>query len=355
MKRTLFFLLALVLLIPACQTPTSHLEQLTPVPFESLPGWQEDLVSAGLPALKKTCQVILAKAPGTEMLTRADGRGCARDWHPFCKAIRSSNEPSNAALRALMQKHLQPYLVSDNSVSTGTFTGYYEPVLRGSRKQHGRFQVPLYRQPSGRIKHKIPRSKIVAGALKGKGLEIVWVDDAADAFFLQIQGSGKVVLENGQTIRLGYAGQNGFPYFAIGKALVDRGHIQKGEVSMQSIKKWLKANPGKAESIMSLNQSYVFFRELRDGPIGSHGVALTPGRSIAVDRTFISLGTPLWVDIAKIPGYPSRFQRLMVAQDTGGAIKGIVRGDVFWGSGAEAAELAGRMNAQGEYYALLPR
>lgn len=349
------YLLLVCLVLSACQTPKSHYEQLTPVPFESLRGWQEDQIAAALPALRKSCQVILAKNPSTDMLTRGDGRGRARDWHPFCKTIMATNDASGPALRRMIEKHLQPYFVSDDGDATGTFTGYYEPVLKGSRKRHGPYQTPLYRHPSGRVKHKVPRSRIVAGALKGKGLEIVWVDDPVDAFFLQIQGSGKVVLENGKTIRLGFGGQNGYPYFPIGKALVDKGYLQKGEVSMQSIKRWLRSNPAKAESIMSLNQSYVFFKEVADGPIGSQGVSLTPGRSLAVDRTYISLGTPLWVDIDRIPGQTGKLRRLMVAQDTGGAIQGVVRGDVFWGSGSDAAELAGRMNAQGSYYVLLPR
>lgn len=155
-------------------------------------------------------------------------------------------------------------------------------------------------------------------------------------------------------LRLGYAGQNGFPYFPIGKALRDKGHLKSGDISMQSIRRWLKNNPQQAESIMSLNESYVFFKPIPgEGPIGAQGVALTPGRSLAVDRTYVSLGTPVWLNVT----HPKkgRLQRLMVAQDTGGAIKGIVRGDVFWGSGDQAADLAGHMNSVGEYYLLLPK
>ena len=186
--------------------------------------------------------------------------------------------------------------------------------------------------------------------------EIVWVDDPVDAFFLQIQGSGRILFDDGTMMRVGYAAQNGHPYVAIGRELIARGALTRETVSMQSIRAWLVANPGEAAAVMNLNPSYVFFRTLEgDGPLGSEGVAVTPGRSLAVDRAFLAMGLPVWLDAEDPLDPTSRVRRLMVAQDTGGAIKGPVRGDVFWGHGPEAAERAGRMRSSGRYWVLLPR
>jgi membrane-bound lytic murein transglycosylase A len=187
-------------------------------------------------------------------------------------------------------------------------------------------------------------------------LEIVWVDDPVDAFFLHIQGSGRVRMEDGSVIRLGYAGHNGHAYFAIGRELVRRGNMTVDQVSMQSIRAWMEIHSEQAADLMLLNPSYIFFKEIDGGgPIGAQGVILTPGRSLAVDRRYVPLGVPVWLDTADPlkPGKPWR--RLMVAQDTGGAIKGIVRGDIFFGYGDTAAKQAGRMRQQGHVYLLLPR
>ncbi|HEX6977888.1 MAG TPA: MltA domain-containing protein, partial [Alphaproteobacteria bacterium] len=198
--------------------------------------------------------------------------------------------------------------------------------------------------------------EIDEGALEGRNLELVWVADPIDAFFLHIQGSGRVRLADGSTIRVGYAAQNGHPYLAIGRPLIDRGAIPKDKVSMQSIRAWLAANPDEAERIMWLNASYVFFRELEgEGPLGAQGVPLTPGRSLAVDRRHIPLGAPIWLDTTLPTEGTPPFRRLMVAQDTGGAIRGPLRGDVFWGHGSDAAERAGRMRSTGRMWILLPR
>jgi len=204
------------------------------------------------------------------------------------------------------------------------------------------------------------RQGIVAGALAGRGLEIVYVDDPVDAFFLQIQGSGRVQLGDGEEMRLGYAGGNGRRYYAIGRELIKRGILSKENVSMQSIRAWLSANPLQGEEVMDLNASYIFFRELQGtGPIGALGVALTPGRSIAVDRRLIPLGIPVWLQASHPAADPEQgdrpLHRLVLAQDTGGAIKGGVRGDIFWGHGPAAAAIAGRMKNAGQWFLLLPK
>jgi membrane-bound lytic murein transglycosylase A len=226
------------------------------------------------------------------------------------------------------------------------------------------------------------RAAIEDGALAGRRLELLWVDDPIDAFFLQVQGSGRVELPNGTSVRVGYDGQNGHPYFAIGRELVERGEMPLEQVSMQSIAAWLRAHPDEAPAVTARNASYVFFRELEgDGPVGSQGVALTPERTLAVDVEFLPLGAPVWVDTvyppeeesaapqtaaAEVAGAvavaqdlplppPPPLQRLFVAQDTGGAIRGPVRGDVFWGAGDRAASIAGRMRSEGRLWLLLPR
>ncbi len=208
----------------------------------------------------------------------------------------------------------------------------------------------------GRLKPMEDRAAISSGALRGRNLELVWVDDPVDAFFLHIQGSGRVVMDDGSVKRVGFDGQNGHPYVAVGRELIARGAMAREQVSMQSIRAWLKANPGEAQALMNANPSYVFFRPLGgEGPEGAQGVVLTPGRSLAVDRNFVPYGVPVWLDAEDPLDPAARVSRLMVAQDTGGAIRGPVRGDVFWGHGADAEERAGRMRSRGTYWLLLPR
>jgi membrane-bound lytic murein transglycosylase A len=266
----------------------------------------------------------------------------------------------------------------------GLFTGYYEPTLHGSRTGGATFPVPLYLRPPelvevelGRFRPDLEgkriagevrdgalvpyhdRGAIEEGALAGRDLELLWVDDAVDAFFLQIQGSGLVELREGGTVRVGYAAQNGHPYYAIGRELVARGAMALDQVSMQSIAEWLRAHPAEAVDVMRTNASFVFFRELdEEGPLGSMGVVLTPERSLAIDPMYLPMGAPLWLETT-LPAAAGEaappLRRLVVAQDTGGAIRGPVRGDVFWGPGERAAELAGRMRQEGRLWLLLPR
>ena len=208
----------------------------------------------------------------------------------------------------------------------------------------------------GKLKPYESREQIVAGNWPHNQEVLVWVDDPVDAFFVQIQGSGVVQLNDGNVMRIGYAGQNGHVYYAIGRELIERGELTKEEVSLQTIRAWLEKNPAQADEIMNTNASYVFFRELDgEGPLGGEGVALTAGRSLAIDRSLISYGVPVWTDIEPPSASVGKIQRLMVAQDTGGAIRGAVRGDVFWGFGERAEAIAGPMKSRGQYWILLPR
>jgi membrane-bound lytic murein transglycosylase A len=352
-------LMSVAMLLIGCQTqPTSFSSpiELTPVSYKDLPGWENDQMLNALPALKRSCSTLLRKDPSTPMLTQHCGTGRAGDWRNFCSELLNKNPRREQDLRRIIQRHLKPYQASCSDGTSGLFTGYDEMELRGSKRRHGRYTTPLYRLPGSKVRYKgVPRSRIVAGALKGKGLEIVWVDDPVAAFFLQVQGSGRVRLEDGSVMRVGYAGTNSCGYYAIGKALIERGVLTPETVSRQSITKWLKEHPRQAESVMSLNRSYVFFKVRHgEGPIGSHGVPLTPQRSLAVDKEYVSLGTPIWVDLGHPNKGTPRIRSLVVAQDTGGAIKGGVRGDLFWGCGPMAADCAGRMKSRGEYYLLLP-
>jgi membrane-bound lytic murein transglycosylase A len=247
---------------------------------------------------------------------------------------------------------------------TGLLTGYYEPELRGALRPHGPYATPLRALPPPTPQPLPDRTAIETGALDHLGLPLVWVDDPVDAFFLQIQGSGRIRLAGeatGGVLRLGYAGKNGHPYRPIGRVLIDRGAIAREAMSMQAIRAWLAAAPPEARiALMRENPAYVFFRILdglapEDGPIGTLGVPLTPGRSIAVDPAHIPLGAPVWIATADpVTGAPIR--RLTLAQDTGGAIRGPARGDLFWGWGAEAEARAGLMQDRGTgFFLLLPR
>lgn len=379
------------------EPPPDRLD-LVPATFDELPGWGVDPIRGAIPAFRRSCVQLEALADDRPLGGAREGlvAGTAGDWRRVCTALRELPERPEAAggrdssaleraARELFETHLRPFAATNRGEPTGLFTGYYEPTLYGSRRRSERFRVPLYVRPpdlvsvdlgrfrddlagrriAGRLEGQslVPfhdRSEIDGGTLAGRDLELVWVDDAIDAFFLHIQGSGRIELTEGGALRVGYAAQNGHPYFAIGRELIDRGELTRDEVSMQSIRRWLEDHPEAARELMHRNPSYVFFRELREtGPVGSQGVVLTPGRSLAVDRSFVPLGIPVWLDAtapaAGMEGMDVPFRRLMVAQDTGGAIRGPVRGDVFWGPGDEAADIAGRMKHEGRMWLLLPR
>lgn len=335
------------------------------VSFAALPGWLEDDHAAALMTFLRSC-------PRLEATTGSVRGGDAvvvplADWQTACARARRVPAGDRQAARAFFEGQFSPFAVGAGRDSGGgLFTGYFEPQLSGATRPDGRYRVPLYRPPpdlaaalaKGQPHH--ARSAIDAGALAGQGLELLWVDDPLDAFFLHVQGSGRVALADGGVVRVGFAGKNGHPYFAIGRELVARGALTRDEVSMQSIRAWLRDNPDEAQEVMALNPSYVYFRILDgtaegDGPIGAMGVPLTPGRSLAVDPAFVPYGAPVWIETAD-PLAPARpLRRLLIAQDTGTAIKGAGRGDVFWGYGPEAAARAGAMKSPGRSWLLLPR
>jgi membrane-bound lytic murein transglycosylase A len=357
---------------PACPAPpvtAQRVNPLEPVDFGAISGWKQGEQAAAWPALLASCQALRFR----------------EGWRSACAKAMDLRAPSDEEARRFLEEHFVPWrLANPEGALDGLVTGYYEPLLRGSRTKSGPFVYPLYGPPDdlltidlsttnpelrgmrlrGRIEGKrvVPyytRAEIARGAAPVAGKELLWVDDPIEAFFLQVQGSGRVQLQNGETLRVGYADQNGHPFQSIGRFLVDRGELKLGEASMQSIKTWAAANPQRVEDLLDQNPSFVFFRELphtdsASGPIGAFGVPLLAGRSIAVDPRYVPLGAPVFL-ATTFPATSTPLTRLVLAQDSGGAIRNPVRADFFWGSGAEAGALAGRMRQQGRMWVLLPK
>jgi membrane-bound lytic murein transglycosylase A len=326
-----------------------------PARFDQLSGWGGDAVAAAIPAFLRSCSAFQRAADNAPLTQRAKdiNFGAVGEWRESCAAAADLPAGDDAAARRFFETGFAPLLAGNNGTSDGLFTGYYEITLKGSRKRGGPFQVPIYRRPAD--PKRFSRAEIEDGALAGQGLEVLWTDDPIDAFFLEVQGSGRVNLKEGGVARIGYDGSNGQAYVPVGRLLLERGEIPREQLTMQAIRVWMKAHPKEGAALRRENPSFVFFREISgDGPLGAQRVPLTAGRSLAVDRAFIPLGVPIWVE-AQERFSDGNYRRLVIAQDAGGAIKGPVRGDLFWGRGGEAAEGAGAMNARGRYYLLLPR
>lgn len=336
--------------------------------WEQLPGWTTDDVAQAWPALLQSCA------------------GLRRDpaWQQVCQvALGMPATPSNEAVRQYLRQHFQPWqALQPDGVEDGLVTGYFEPLLRGSRQPGPVNRFPVYGVPddllvvdltsvypelrSMRLRGRLvgnrvlpywSREEIERGLAPVRGKELAWVDDAVELFFLQVQGSGRIQLDTGQVMRVGFAEQNGHPYRSIGRWLVDNGELTLDQASMQGIKDWVQRNPARLSALLNTNPSYVFFRELpnhQGGPLGALGVPLTTERSIAIDPRFVPLGAPVWLATTR-PNSSQPLQRLMVAQDTGGAIRGNVRVDFFWGFGDEAGRQAGAMKQRGRKWVLLPR
>lgn len=304
--------------------------------FDQLDGWAEDDHAAALETFLVTCADM--DDP---------------DWRSLC-AVAAEQEPDTA--RAFFELFFRPVLIGDGQPAL--FTGYFEPELDGALSPGGRYRYPVYRMPpeAREARPWLSRREILeSGVMDGRGLEIAWVDDPVELFFLQIQGSGRIRLDGGGTLRLGYGGANGHPYRSIGVELVRRGVYQPHQVSAQVIKNWVRRNPEAGHELLMHNPSYVFFRVLRDiapssGPLGAMNRSLTPLRSLAVDPDFTPLGAPVWVE----KDGAARMRRLMIAQDTGSAIQGAQRGDIFFGTGAAAGRAAGRLRDPGRMVVLLP-
>ena len=352
---------------------------LTPVRFETLAGWAEDNHAAALAAFRAGCATGDSTAPASDDVAEAQ-----KIRAELCRRASAIPDDDRGAARAFFESRFVPMRVE----AAGFVTGYFEPEIAGARHRGGRFQVPLYAAPAdlvridettrpgalapglqyarrtknGLVEHP-DRAAIDKGALKDRGLEIVWIEDPVDAFFIHIQGSARIRLADGSLMRVAYAAKSGHPYTPIGRLLVERGAIALEDMSMERLRDWLRDNPGEAATLMQANRSYIFFREVgiadpMAGPIGAAGVSLTPGRSIAIDPAFHAYGSPIFVT-ADLPadtvaaGQP--FRRLMIAQDTGSAIRGPARGDLFLGSGEAAGLRAGRIRHAADFVRLVPR
>lgn len=347
------------LVLAACTPPPSPPGlKVSPASYAMLPGWGEDSLEGALSALLNSCKAITKQPSDTPIGPNALA-GNAGDWHEPCTAAQKLPPNIDAnGLKSFFENWFVPFQAVDQRGQQGLFTGYYEAVIDAKKKPDAVYKYPLYQAPQKPTT--ATRAEIEAGALHGQGLEFLWLKDPVDAFFLQIQGSGIVKLKDGLETRVGYAGNNGHAFVAIGKLMIEEGLIDRQNASMQTIRAWLRANPDKAQAMMNRNPRFIFFREIKEnGPVGAMGVTLTAGRSLAVDPAFIPLGLPLWLDTtwpidhgAIKRGDPLR--RLMLAQDVGAAIKGPVRGDFFWGSGEEALNFAGAMKNAGNWFMLLP-
>ncbi len=360
---------------------------LEPVAFTDVPGWQADHAAAALAAFVASCDRIQFFPPDQALGGSGEAAalgGKAGQWGPACAGAKAVPPADDAAARSFFQARFQPYRVSQGFGSAGLVTGYFEPEVAGDTTQEGPYQTPLLGLPPdlvtvdlgsfdpaqhgvmavGRLQGKsvkpyYDRFEIENGALDASSLAIAWVADPVDAYFLQVEGSGRIDLPDGSVMRVTYAGKNGRPYVPIGRIMVQEKLLAANDVTEQSIRAWLEAHPDRARAIMDQNASYVFFRtapELTDaaGPPGALGVSLTPGRSIAVDERYLPLGAPVWLDTTD-PVSHGALQRLTVAQDLGSAITGPLRADLFFGSGSTAEVQAGAMDAAGTLYVLLPR
>jgi membrane-bound lytic murein transglycosylase A len=347
-------------------TPPVAAAALRRADWSQLPGWREDDVALAWEPFLASCKV----------LSRQDA------WRGVCASAEGIRNPGGEEVRRFFELNFNPFqLIQSDGTEEGLVTGYYEPLLKGSRTQSSRFRYPIYGVPDdllvveladvypelkgmrlrGRLdgRRVVPyysREEIEQGRVAAAAKTILWVDDAIELFFLQIQGSGRVLLDNGETVRIGYGEQNGYPYRSIGRLLVERGELPLEKASMQGIQAWARANPGKVSELLNQNASYIFFNEVpagAPGPYGALGVPLTAQRSVAVDRVFVPLGAPVFL-ATTWPLSSRPLNRLMLAQDTGGAIRGPLRADFFWGFGDEAAREAGRMKQALRMWVLLP-
>jgi membrane-bound lytic murein transglycosylase A len=304
--------------------------------FESLPGWSQDDHLAALKTFLSSCDLIQGD-----------------DWPVICQVGKDA-ATSEASARDFFEMFFKPVVIG---TPPALFTGYFEPELDGSPVRTPQFAYPIYRRPPEMLDGQVwyDRATIEQGILRGRGLELAWLNDPVDVYFLQVQGSGRIRMPDGHVMRVGYAGGNGHAYASIGKTMVTQGIAQAGQVDAGTIQDYVRANPAQGANLMNVNPSYVFFRKIADlaadrGPIGALGRSITPLRSVAIDPAFVPLGAPVWIE--KDGADP--MYRLMVAQDTGGAIKGAQRADIFFGSGRGAGKAAGRIKDAGRLVVLLP-
>ncbi|WP_225676112.1 murein transglycosylase A [Bradyrhizobium hereditatis] len=376
---------------PPRQLPYPQLElpfqinggQYAPIAWSEIAGWSEDDHLAAYKAFRVSCRPIVA-----QQKPPADPKALGTSLRDPCRIARSLELSDEAKARTFFEEHFLPLRISRLGEGEGFVTGYYEPIVDGSRSENEVYKVPVYRRPSnlfvrgttqasaglpnkGQVFRKIGRRKLVPyydraeiedGAIAGRGLEICYLKDQTDLLFSQIQGSARVSLDDGSTLRINYDAHNGFPYTPVGRILIERNIIPKDQMSMQRIREWMEQNPNEADELRRQNRSYVFFREVqlsdKDEAVGAQGVPLTPGRSIAVDKSLHVYGTPFFIE-GELPIASEQsktpFRRLMIAQDTGSAIVGPARADLYFGAGADAGKVSGRLRHNARFVILVPK
>lgn len=397
MRRTnLYLLTVLFLLLTACTKVQAPVMPVTSpdasqkadnvmyqkTKFSRIKFWEADNHKHALAVFLQSCEKWNTFSSDRDLGIA----GKISDWRVLCDKARmlTSESNKNKEYKAFFEKYFTPYQLISNAQDQGLFTGYYEILLDGSMKHGGKYQYPLYQRPRGLVQFNVndfipdAESQMIFGLVKGKKLipvpprekieqgaiktlePLMYLSDGVDGFFLHIQGSGKVRMDDGTMVNVGYAGKNGKPYTAVGKLLYRDGHLDRSQLNAIAIREWLKEHPKLARGYMNQNESFIFFRRLSNdlsGPIGSLGVPLTPRRSLAVDTRYVPLGIPVWVDIdlSESASSETRFTGLMMAQDTGSAIKGGIRGDIFFGFGKYAELMASHFKQEGTMHILLPK
>ena len=348
-----------LLLLAACSEQQETPFTLTPAHYAQLPNWEQSDHSAALTAFLHSCSTW-KNSHGDKENGCSDLKLQTRHWQAICEQAMQVDTGDTSDVRHFFETQFTPHHVVMNGQSDGLFTGYYIPEIRGSLTRGGNYQTPVYGLPED-IKNGQPyysRAEIYAGKLEGRGLEIAWVDDAVGLFFIEVQGSGVIRLAEGGLMTIGFAGRNHHPYVAIGRTMEKQGLLAPGNVNLFTIKDWLYDHPARAKTVMSDNPSYIFFRKLPDHNIrGAQNAPLTAQRSLAVDWRYIPYGMPIYLqtDLPETRFGPSKpFHQLMIAQDTGSAIKGGIRGDIYFGHGKHAEALASKQATQGRYTLLLP-
>ena len=364
--RSLLLLLLLLIMCSCSGVKKRKYEvrkaKFTKTKYSQILGWNYDNHLVALKTFANSCQVILKRKSHSPISASTSLGGKSVYWQRICQDLQGRKFKTNKEAKGFFEKWFFPYRVWDSKNSSiGKFTGYYEIEMNGSIKKDRKFKYPVYMPPKNlathQNKHYLSHSAINNGSLRGKNLELIWVDNHARLYFMHVQGSGRIKLKNGKLIRLGYAGQNGFDYKSIGPYF--KHYDAKNINSVSDMMKWIHKNPRDGKKIMEKNPSYIFFKQVSgDGPIGAQGIPLITERSIALDNGIYPYSMPVWVEteLPKTKNYLKRkYRRLFITQDKGGAIKGAIRGDIFFGHGARAEELACYMNDRGSIYVLFPK
>jgi len=365
--------------------PPSHDElTLTKVKYADLPGWQDDKLAEAVPAFLASCAKLSELKDGDPVGVDGHG-GTAKQWRAACAAATKLKAGDDKAARAFFESEFVAYEAAGKKGPIGKLTGYYVQEIRASRKRQGKYTIPVLARPADLVKVELgqfvrdghgrnvwgrltkgellpyyTRAEIRGGALAAQKLELMYADDATDVLFAQIEGSAKATLDDGSDVWLEFDGKNGRAYKGVGGVLKEKGETGPTGFTMQGIRAWFAAHPARFDEIADQDASYVFFKESKDaGAIGSQKTILVPRRSMAVDRAFIAMSTPIFVEtkapVVGKPGTVAPWQHLLIAQDTGAGIQGAVRGDIYWGADRDAEELGGRMGGTGRYWILLPK